>query len=363
MSNTKNPFVLPGMGQSNADLAGNPLFAGLEMMRKAWSSLAGAQGMTQSLPMSPMLNIEELDKRVAELKSVESWLSLNLSMLSSTIQGMEVQRATLTTLRSFVDAASHVPGTTTDGRSPLEVVLGIRAPAGDKAAADRTSAVWPGMGRQAGTGNPAAVAGESQSLDSEQTASSIGSSSASSAGKSPKNPADGIDAPAAAWPGADAAGAASEQVMQASQAWWDMMQQQFQNLAAAAAASVPGQAAAVQAGAAGQASKAGRDGQKAASAGNAADSGRTPVSPADNGPRSAEKPFTAPLTPRARTTPTTSAATRRAVAKTPAAAKRAAQAPAASAAKPAADSGPKTASGAASASRRASAPKPRARKS
>jgi len=353
VSNTENPFVLPGMGQSNADLAGNPLFAGLEMMRKAWSSLAGVQGMTQSLPMSPILNIEELDKRVAELKSVESWLSLNLSMLSSTIQGMEVQRATLTTLRSFVDAASHVPGATEDGRSPLEVVLGIRAPAGDRAATGRTSAVWPGMGNPAGTGNPAAGGSESQSRASKHA----GSLSASSTGASTAKPADGIDAAAAAWPGADAAGAASEQVMQASQAWWDMMQQQFQTLAAATAASVPGQATTGQAGAAGQAPKAARSGQKTARAKNAADGGQTPVSPADNGPRSAEKPFTA------RPTQSKNGATKRAAAKTPAAAKRSVRANAAGAAKSAADTPPEFAAGGASASRRTRVPKPRARKS
>ena len=184
-----NPFVLPGLGQASGDLASNPLFAGLEMMRRAWTSLAGANGLVQSLPMSPMLNIEELDKRLTELKSVESWLSLNLSMLSSSIQGLEVQRATLTTLRSFMDTASYESGETQAGRSPLEIVLGIRPGGGASGAAVKaTSADSPST-------THAAVGGESST-----------------------------------------AAAAGEQVMQASQAWWNMMQQQFQQLAAATAA-------------------------------------------------------------------------------------------------------------------------------
>jgi hypothetical protein len=50
------------------------------------------------------MNPEELERKIAELKSVENWLKLNLSMLGSTIQGMEVQLATIATLKSFMAA-------------------------------------------------------------------------------------------------------------------------------------------------------------------------------------------------------------------------------------------------------------------
>src|SRR5690606_42037298 len=62
-------------------------------------------GLAQALPMTPPMNLEELERRIAELRSVESWLRMNLSMLTSTIQGLEVQRATIATLRSFVSGA------------------------------------------------------------------------------------------------------------------------------------------------------------------------------------------------------------------------------------------------------------------
>ena len=99
-----NPFVLPGMGQTG-ETASNPLFASMEMLRQAMSGLAqvgGAMGVSPSL--APTINPEELERRIQELKVVENWLKLNLSMLSSTIQGMEVQLATISTIRAFVGA-------------------------------------------------------------------------------------------------------------------------------------------------------------------------------------------------------------------------------------------------------------------
>ena len=41
---SSNPFVLPGLGQTG-DMANNPLFASMEMMRKAFAGLAGPAGM------------------------------------------------------------------------------------------------------------------------------------------------------------------------------------------------------------------------------------------------------------------------------------------------------------------------------
>lgn len=102
---SSNPFVLPGLGQTG-DMASNPLFASMEMMRKAFAGLAGPAGMGSGVGLTPPMNPEELERKIAELKSVENWLKLNLSMLSSTIQGMEVQLATIATLKSFVAAAT-----------------------------------------------------------------------------------------------------------------------------------------------------------------------------------------------------------------------------------------------------------------
>lgn len=211
-----NPFVLPGMGQSS-DLSGNPLLASMEMMRQAWAGLTGPGGLASSLPMAPPMNLEDLDRRIAELRSVENWLRMNLSMLSSTIQGMEVQRSTISTLRAFVDSASRMDmGASQDGAaaSPLEVALGLKP-------APKTA------------GSASAASAQS----SNATPSSEKENAAAQSGVQPEG------AGASAGSGPESAAAMSEQMgaaaQSASKAWWDLLQQQFNQIAAATAASMP----------------------------------------------------------------------------------------------------------------------------
>ncbi len=54
----------------------------------------------------PGMDVDELEKRIKDLKSVENWLNLNLNILKSTIQGLEVQHATMMALKSFGEAMS-----------------------------------------------------------------------------------------------------------------------------------------------------------------------------------------------------------------------------------------------------------------
>src|SRR5690606_25038817 len=82
--------------------------------------------------LTPPMSVEDLDRRIGDLRAVENWLRMNLSMLSSTIQGLEVQRATIATLKSFAASSAATMGAAGQtGPSPLEIVLGIKpAPAG-----------------------------------------------------------------------------------------------------------------------------------------------------------------------------------------------------------------------------------------
>jgi hypothetical protein len=73
-----------------------------EMMRRMW----GQTGMPipgLNLPgmMVPTFSVSELDKRIGDLKTVENWLLLNLNVLRMTIQGMEMQKATLSALKAM----------------------------------------------------------------------------------------------------------------------------------------------------------------------------------------------------------------------------------------------------------------------
>lgn len=66
----------------------------LDFVKNLWGSM-GVPGLT-----TPTLSVEELDKKINDLKAVEAWLNLNMSMLRGSIQALEVQRNTIATLKS-----------------------------------------------------------------------------------------------------------------------------------------------------------------------------------------------------------------------------------------------------------------------
>lgn len=76
---------IPGVGVMNDTL---------DFVKNLWGSMS-VPGLT-----APTLSVEELDKKINDLKAVESWLNLNMSMLRGTIQALEVQRGTIATLKS-----------------------------------------------------------------------------------------------------------------------------------------------------------------------------------------------------------------------------------------------------------------------
>lgn len=86
----------------------------LDFVKNLWGSMnvpgMGIPGIT-----APTLSVEELDKKINDLKAVEAWLNLNISMLRGSIQALEVQRGTIATLKSMgatLAAAIEQPGAT-----------------------------------------------------------------------------------------------------------------------------------------------------------------------------------------------------------------------------------------------------------
>jgi hypothetical protein len=51
--------------------------------------------------VAPTLDPQELEKRIEELRTVQFWLEQNARMLAATIQALEVQRMTLSTLKTM----------------------------------------------------------------------------------------------------------------------------------------------------------------------------------------------------------------------------------------------------------------------
>ena len=98
MSNTDN--------SSDSSFAGFGKFVpGFDFLQNLATQAAGsaAQKIPQ-LPslgswVAPTLNVEELDRRIDELKAVQFWLDQNATALKATIQALEVQKMTLATLK------------------------------------------------------------------------------------------------------------------------------------------------------------------------------------------------------------------------------------------------------------------------
>jgi hypothetical protein len=67
-----------------------------EMFRRLWGPL----GVPIPGMAVPTFDPQEVEKRIAELKSVEAWLQMNLNMLKFSIQGLELQRAALQAMKT-----------------------------------------------------------------------------------------------------------------------------------------------------------------------------------------------------------------------------------------------------------------------
>ncbi|SOY39866.1 conserved hypothetical protein [Cupriavidus taiwanensis] len=168
---------------------------GFDFMRRLWGGGAGmSAGLMPGLQaMTPPMDLEDLDKRIADLKAVESWLQLNTNLLRTTIQGLEVQRATLVALQTFGNALSPEAM-----QSAMENVA--RAANAPSAEAPQRTGADTGAGASANTGSGAPP--EPPAAEQAQAAAS--------------------DAEAAPAPNAAL--------------WWDMLQQQFNQIASGAAA-------------------------------------------------------------------------------------------------------------------------------
>ncbi len=68
-----------------------------------------------SFPMpgifTPSMSVEDIEKKLNELRSVENWLKVNLSFLQMTIKTLDMQKSALDTLQQSTRSSS-TPGST-----------------------------------------------------------------------------------------------------------------------------------------------------------------------------------------------------------------------------------------------------------
>ena len=161
--------------------------------------------------VAPTVSVEEVDKRISELKAVQFWLEQNGRALAATIQALEVQRMTLSTLKEMNVSMSELS-------KNFPFPGGAGAAAAATAASAAAHAGWP-MGADA----PSVAPEPAPQATHQQVAPQA-------------------EAPATEATG-DAAADATASVQQQTQAalgqamqWWGALTQQFQQIAAKAMA-------------------------------------------------------------------------------------------------------------------------------
>jgi hypothetical protein len=75
----------------------------MEFIKSMW----GNMGFSLPGMVTPTVDTDEIGKRITDLKAVEGWLKSNLSLLQMTIQGLEMQRATLMAFQQMSQATQE----------------------------------------------------------------------------------------------------------------------------------------------------------------------------------------------------------------------------------------------------------------
>jgi hypothetical protein len=105
----------------------------LNFMRNMW----GNMGFNLPGMVAPTFDVEELEKRIKDMKAVEGWLRMNLSMLQMTIQGLEMQRTTVSTVQAMGKMASEAAKSISpDAEEPAPTIDPTQAGLTD-------AAMWP----------------------------------------------------------------------------------------------------------------------------------------------------------------------------------------------------------------------------
>ena len=137
---TRMKDIPAGAGQSSDPLSsfnvpGN-MFNPLDSFNQAWRTMQGAS------PLPPTMSVAELEKRIAELRTVEQWLNLNLGMLRTSIQTLEVQKGTLQALSSLSAMMSPDTAQAAMGSSPGHAATGPDSATAAMDTAQQLSKQW-----------------------------------------------------------------------------------------------------------------------------------------------------------------------------------------------------------------------------
>jgi hypothetical protein len=90
------------MASGNDPQAFTKLMPGFDFMRQFAQTVSGPSATSRLTEwVAPTVSIEELDKRITDLKAVQLWLEQNVHVLRATVQALEVQKMTLAALQGM----------------------------------------------------------------------------------------------------------------------------------------------------------------------------------------------------------------------------------------------------------------------
>ena len=94
------------MNDATSPFAFSQFVPGFDFLKNLAGGANPGGGAVPGMPslsswVAPTLSVEEVDKRIQELKTVQYWLEQNGHALKATIQALEVQKMTLSTLRGM----------------------------------------------------------------------------------------------------------------------------------------------------------------------------------------------------------------------------------------------------------------------
>lgn len=175
-------------------------------------------GQSSNLPpfsswIAPTVSVEEIDKRIEELKAVQFWLEQNSRALTATVQALQVQKMTLSTLKGMnVNLADFAQAF---GSASAPSMASAAA-----AAHDPNVSNWP-MGADSGSVRAAAPQPAQAAPDAPQASAAQDTSAHA-------------DASASAADADQASAQASNANAAAAMQWWNALTQQFQTIASQA---------------------------------------------------------------------------------------------------------------------------------
>ena len=125
-----------------------PLPDPFEFMKKLWNPM----GLPMPGMVAPTLDMDAIEKKIADLKSVENWLNLNLNMLRLSIQGLEMQRSTLAAMKAMQPGAAGADADPTRNPFPdpaawLNLMQAAAASAAAQPAAAKAAEPAPAKGK------------------------------------------------------------------------------------------------------------------------------------------------------------------------------------------------------------------------